>query len=1081
MFSLKDVQKAVPIPVMREAYRILSQNQINDIRYTTAEYPKIKLSGAVMGKRLRFINATVNYETGEIVSTFCTCTSISRICEHTAALLIVFASALDDGRIRITKPHRPTSAAILEMMTDNSDYAAFAEPDTSGSYTLEYIADMEESFRDNSLSVTFRCGRKNEKKYVVKSIHELLDSMENRTEYEFGKKKKATLCMESFDEPSQKMLAFLSSIDNKENRFKRTNSYYGYYRSDPDLYRQRLGKVLELKGVFLDRFFEAADEAGFFMKREGEKLSDLTDHVYFDPEVRKVPISLSRQNDGFAMHMGNTEYWLEGAAWIYIFEELNDSFYRLPYSSRFAQLLDIDRYGDELYIAEEDMKQFAGLLTNAFSDVADIRHTGFELEKYVPLKPVFRIYLDMPQQDLITGTLKAVYGEHEYNILNDRDKNKDADIRNRFEEEKMIRFFSGFFNSFDNENSRYGIFGDDEVLYRLLTEGIEAMTKKAEVFISDALKKLQVKSVNKVQLGVSVSHDLLELHMDSEDLNYDELAQILSRYNPKKKFYRLKNGQFIRADENIDEIADLASELGLKPSDVRKGNLTVPQYRALLLNDEAERGYPIDRDAHFRDLITNIRGTSEREYEIPASLQEVLRDYQKEGFRWLSALYDNGFAALLADEMGLGKTLQIISFLLARREEGKALVVCPASLVYNWKNEFERFAPQLRVTMSTGTAAQREEVLKDLQESDVVITSYGLIGRDAALFEDIHFTFEIIDEAQAIKNANTLAAHAVKSVHAKFRIALTGTPIENRLSELWSIFDYLMPGFLYSYKYFRSEYETPIVKGEESELREKLRKMIAPFILRRMKKDVLKDLPPKMEEVYYASLTGEQKQLYEARLKLLRASVSKQSDQEFNENKLRVLAELMRLRQLCCAPSLVYEGYRGNSEKEDMCIDLIRSAIDEGHKILLFSQFTSMLDILMERLKAESIAYHVLTGSTPKQKRIELVDQFQNDDIPVFCISMKAGGTGLNLTAADIVIHYDPWWNTAAENQASDRTHRIGQENPVTVYRLIMKDSVEERILSLQQSKADLAESILSGDEMSRASFTKDELLDILR
>lgn len=1081
MFTLRDIQKAVPPQTIREAYSILSRNQINDIRYSTADYPKIKLNCTVSGRQLRFISATVNYETGHIVSTFCTCTTISRICAHTAALLIVFAGAIEDGRIRISKPKRLTSASIRDMMTSNSGYVPYAEPDMSGSYILEYIADMEDSFRDHSLSVTFRCGRKNEKMYVVRNIHDLLEAMNDQREYEFGKKKKVTLCMDSFDESSRKMLAFLNSIDNRESRIRRSSYYYGYYRNDSDMWRQSPGKTLELKGIFLDRFFEAADETRFFMKREGEKLSDAQFHLYLDPEMHKVGVSLAKAGGGFVMHVEDVS-WAEGANWIYIYEELNDTFSRLPYSRRIIELLEADFYSDEeLYIAEEDMKQFAGILKNALSDTAEITASGFEIERYVPEKPVFRIYLDMPQDDLITGTLKAVYGEQEYNILDEKQKNRDQDRRNSFEEERMIRFFSGFFNSFDNENSRYGIFGDDEVLFNLLTEGIEQMMKRAEVFVSDALKKLQVKSVSKVQLGVSVSHDLLELHMESEDLNYDELAQILSRYSPKKKFYRLKNGQFIKADENFGEIADLASELGLKTSDLRKGNLTVPRYRALLLEDEAENGYPIDRDAHFRGLIANIRGTADRSYEIPESLKDILRDYQKEGFRWLNALYDNGFAALLADEMGLGKTLQIISFLLARRKEGKALVICPASLVYNWKNEFERFAPELNVTMSTGSAAQREEVLKDLQESDVVITSYGLIGRDTELFENIHFAFEIIDEAQAIKNANTLAAHAVKAVHAKFRIALTGTPIENRLSELWSIFDYLMPGFLYSYKHFRSEYETPIVKGEETELREKLRRMIAPFILRRIKKDVLKELPPKMEEVYYAPLTGEQKQLYESRLKLLRASVSRQSDQEFKENKMQVLAELLRLRQLCCTPSLVYEGYRGNSEKEDMCIDLIRSAIDEGHKILLFSQFTSMLDILIERLKKESIAYHLLTGATPKHKRIELVNQFQADDIPVFCISMKAGGTGLNLTAADIVIHYDPWWNTAAENQASDRTHRIGQENPVTVYRLIMKDSVEERILSLQQSKADLAESILSGDEMSRASFTKDELLDILR
>ena len=295
-----------------------------------------------------------------------------------------------------------------------------------------------------------------------------------------------------------------------------------------------------------------------------------------------------------------------------------------------------------------------------------------------------------------------------------------------------------------------------------------------------------------------------------------------------------------------------------------------------------------------------------------------------------------------------------------------------------------------------------------------------------------------------------------------------------------SIFDYLMPGFLYSYTRFRKEIEEPIVYEKDEDLRERLQRMVGPFILRRLKKEVLKDLPDKLEEVYYADLEGEQSKLYQARVQTMKIMLAGKSDSEFKTDKIEILAQLTRLRQLCCGPELIYDNYKGNSAKEDLCIDMIRSAVDGGHKVLLFSQFTTMLAVLEQRLDKEKIRYHELTGQTPKKTRIDLVDAFQSDDVPVFCISLKAGGTGLNLTAADVVIHYDPWWNTAVENQASDRAHRIGQKNTVTVCRLIVKDTIEEKIIELQSAKKDLADSILSGEEISSASLSREDLLKLL-
>ena len=482
-----------------------------------------------------------------------------------------------------------------------------------------------------------------------------------------------------------------------------------------------------------------------------------------------------------------------------------------------------------------------------------------------------------------------------------------------------------------------------------------------------------------------------------------------------------------------------------------------------------------------------MKTVEDNNFEVPGSMENVLREYQKKGYLWIRALKQNGFGGILADDMGLGKTLQVITYLLSEsaepveRECPLALIVCPASLVYNWKNEFERFAPSLPVKTIVGNAVERRELLEDCRPGEILITSYDLLKRDRESYASLRFVAQIIDEAQYIKNHSTQTAGTVKEISAGFRLALTGTPIENRLSELWSIFDYLMPGYLYTYHKFRNDYEIPIVQSRDEDAGKRLQKLIRPFVLRRLKRDVLKDLPEKLEESIFAGLEGEQQELYDAHVKRLMLTLDKNSDAEFRKNKIQILAELTKLRQLCCDPALLYEGYKGGSAKTELCLDIVKNALNGGHKILLFSQFTTMLDRLCRIFDREKISYYLLTGATNKEARRNMVQAFQTDDTGVFCISLKAGGTGLNLTAADIVIHYDPWWNLAVQNQATDRTHRIGQENVVSVYKLIAKDTIEEKILHLQEKKRELADRLLNAEEMGSGSFSREELLELLQ
>ena len=582
------------------------------------------------------------------------------------------------------------------------------------------------------------------------------------------------------------------------------------------------------------------------------------------------------------------------------------------------------------------------------------------------------------------------------------------------------------------------------------------------------------------------------MSMASNQFNKEELAEIFSSYDRKKKYHRLKNGAFITFNEEQKQVMSALLDVMKNYADKKNPDtIKMPLFRALYLDEllAEKESVELKKNREYRKLIGKMRSYENGDYEVPQSLEAVLREYQRDGFYWIKTLKENGFGGILADDMGLGKTLQILAFLLSEKEQGKVgdelrtLIVAPASLVYNWKKEVERFTPQLSVCVMAGTAHERKELIKNQTSNvDVWITSYDLLKRDIELYQDIVFANEIIDEAQYIKNQTTHAAKSVRLVNSSFRMALTGTPMENRLSELWSIFDYLMPGFLYGYTRFRSEIETPIVSDKDEDAMTRLRAMIHPFILRRLKKDVLKELPEKQEEIVTVALSGEQKKLYQAHSQRLKMFLEDQNDEDFAQNKLQILAELTKLRQLCCGPELLLENYKGENAKLEACIELITQAIAGGHKILLFSQFTSMLDLIGEELKKAKIDYYRIDGSVKKEARSEMVEQFQNpqNQVSVFCISLKAGGTGLNLTAADIVIHYDPWWNKAAQNQATDRAHRIGQKHAINVYQLIAEETIEQKICELQQVKEDLAEEVLFGEGISSTQFNKDEIMDLL-
>ena len=712
---------------------------------------------------------------------------------------------------------------------------------------------------------------------------------------------------------------------------------------------------------------------------------------------------------------------------------------------------------------------------------------GIDPESYGAETPSFRFDLDYTDETRLVCRPYALYPRagQEFRLY---DSESGRTLRNARSEQEAAAACARSFDSLDRETLTLSSQLDEEGLYDFLRTELPRLEKLGTVRATDSVHAGAVRPLPRLRVGVSLSGGSLTMSLEGGGLSPEELNELLSAYSRKKRYHRLRSGAFVSFEEQETGAWDTLSELYRHYGKKGERDMSLPLYRALYLQEAIgnREDTELVSTEEYRAIVRGMGETEQDGEAVPPALRGVLRPYQKEGFHWLRMLKKSGFGGILADDMGLGKTLQVLSFLLAEKQRGltggelRTLIVCPASLVYNWQKELETFTPELSCCVIAGTAAARATMIDGTNPAEVWITSYDLLKRDISRYEGIRFANQVIDEAQFIKNQSTQAAQSVRVVNSGFRMALTGTPIENHLSELWSIMDYLMPGFLYTYPRFLKDYETPIVSQQDAEAMDRLRRMVHPFILRRLKKDVLKELPDKLNEVVAVRLQGEQRKLYDAAATRLKQYLGRTTAEEYRTDRLAVLKQLTLLRQICCDPSLVYEGYQGGSEKLEACLQLIRQAVEGGHKLLLFSQFTTMLDIIGARLGQEGIAFHRLDGSVSKEKRIQLVDSFANDDVPVFCISLKAGGTGLNLTAADIVIHYDPWWNQAAQNQATDRAHRIGQTQTVNVYELIARGTIEEQIQKLKESKAQLADDVLSGESVSSIMFDKEDLMALL-
>lgn len=1013
------------------------------------------------------------------------------LCKHCVgfALELYYAGQKAERQVSETAPKaKATSPELAKAMVGNSmkEKVKYFQTEIDGKVELEPHLEK----KGKNWTLEFKIGA--EHKYVLKNITQFVEALQNDEWVEYGKRLAFYHNRKVFSAESRKLLDLLEEYvrysEDALGAYYRSSGYgysYGYYSAG-----EMVKRYLTLTDLWMVRFAEVFARTKRTIAQEGKKFA--LEFKEEDPVLR-VKIEAEAEG-GYGLTIPSAEVFA-GLEKLCI--RLGHTFYVCSQEfSRKMKVLHTLFQGKEMVysIHPKDSSSFCASILPVLKECT--RCTVPEaLAQYAPKECRVQVYLDL-QNGEFQAKVQCSYGDSVSNLLEDS-----LDLgelyRDMEKEGKLRRVMKRYFPAVQFKEQVFVLpEEDDEGVFLLMQEGITQIQQFGEVYLSDQIKWLQKIPRPRVSVGITLRSGILDVDIQSDQLPLEEMEAILADYRRKRKFHRLADGSFLSLEDNgLAAIAELAEGLELKGEELTLGHLQIPEYRSFYLDQvlrEKGNDLQIKRSQEFKALIREMKNVEDSDFDVPEELNARLRSYQEFGFRWMMTLSRIGFGGILADDMGLGKTVQAIAYLLAQKNlqmkknqktqverHFLALIVCPASLVYNWESELKRFAPSLSVCMVVGNAALRKEQIQG-KEGDILLTSYDLLKRDIQHYENIHVEHMIIDEAQNIKNYTTQAAKTVKSVCCRHRFALTGTPIENSLSELWSIFDFLMPGLLSTNKGFKERYEQPIASGQDKRVMARLKKMIRPFILRRTKAEVLKELPDKIEKVIYSRMGAEQEKLYQANLQKLLLSLKQQSQEEFAVGKLQILAELTKLRQLCCDPAMVYSNYQGEAAKVETCMEIIRSAAAAKNQVLLFSQFTSALDILGKRLEKEKIPYYQLTGSTSKEKRANLVEAFHRDGTPVFLISLKAGGTGLNLTAASIVIHFDPWWNMAAQNQATDRAYRIGQNQVVTVYPLIMKDTLEEKIRNLQERKARLSDEVITGGSVRDTLATKEELLKLL-
>lgn len=965
-----------------------------------------------------------------IKDVYCTCPQFirTRSCKHVAACLICYSDVLFAKKVEKTVQQKTTQLFQLMEKEYNEENInkkeVFLFPELSIGASSSY---------GTSIQLKAKIGQ--DKTYaLLGKFNNFYTSLKSEMSYRFG----SNFCYEpSKHYLSDKSLRFLEFIKNLESRH--------YYNGN---------------AVYID---SSEVKSLFNIYKEGVYVNDQKE---ITPIINSFPFQTNLSKEGHQYHL---KVIIKQTCFLtsdgeYLFND--NTIYHLDKKQMVLLNEILDNDLQELVFDENDFPSFQKSVLRAIKDKLELDKSVSNL--VIEAKPSVKFYFDLNEND-INCTPKFVYNNEEISYFADAGNViRDIDYEN-----ETVSILDNY--GFHKLNNLY-LLDDFDLMCEFVDNGLDEISSKYPVYTSEKLKNTNLIKNNSVTTHFSIGKDqILHFDFDLGNVDNDELDSILASIKNKKKYYRLQNGDILSLEqEKLQELNNLTEDLDLTKEDME--NKTIPKYRALYLDSLKEKKYGIiETDSLFKNFINQFKEFKNSDLKFTQEELNTLRDYQVSGVKWLYTICKCGFGGILADEMGLGKSLQTIMFIKKMYEENKDskfLIVCPTSLVYNWENEFNKFAPDLSYQVFAGNRQERQELLQKY-DGNIYITSYGLLREDLDIYEAKDYRVFVIDEAQNIKNPKTGLTKAVKSITSETKIALTGTPIENTITELWSIFDFIMPGFLSSLVKFQQKYNIKDFDEDTNKLLTNLKAQVKPFILRRKKKDVIKDLPDKIENNIFIDLNEMQKKYYAAEVKRVNDEMDKLVNTGgFTKNKMMILALLTRLRQICIHPSIYDANYKGESAKMEALLDTVKELVSNGHKILLFTSFKTALYLVKDALNKEDISTYVIDGSVPSKQRQILVDAFNKDKTNVFLIMLKSGGTGLNLTSADVVIHLDLWWNPQAENQATDRTHRIGQTKTVEVIKLICKGTIEEKILSLQEKKKLLSDKMIE-EEMDDNTYLK--------
>jgi len=971
---------------------------------------------------------------------------------HLADRLIALAGELEDGETKVGENSGMSGEQGLRA-NDEKERLKF-----------EYVFKMYNGrYQSQFLSVELRAGVK--RTYVVYRISQFLEYLEANKSF-------AMTARFTFDPKNQlihpadrKFLEILLLLKNSETMIKETD----YYSSTAD------GRSLIVTPLAWERMKPLLPEVGAVL--EGAA----------GPPVPMLPLQEAPKL-GFTIDKdtkGNYRLLTSGLTGLTLLPDYSclmagGKLYQVDpsYLARIEPLVRQFDWRQPVPISPEQIEPFVQ------SAVPVLRMLGS-----VELAPAVRkriqepgldagLYVDYADETL-SARLEFQYGSIVIDPLQDGKTWTEDDsilIRDARKEAFLLRALDG--GSWNRTAAGWIAEGEKEV-YEALFDLLPLLEEHASIFLTPAARRLVLehKPAPRVRADLSSGLDLLEVSFEMEGFDSQEMVHVLQALVEKKRYIRLKSGTFLSLqDESFQEVQTVLDRLNLSKRELKSTSLQMPSIHALQLPQQGKSQKALRWGKSLKSFLQQLREPDSVEYAVPEQLEGVLRDYQVRGFQWLKTLSRFRFGGILADDMGLGKTIQSIAYICSELNEAtedrkQILILCPASLTYNWAEEFARFAPAVKVLVAAGMKTERSGLLEGAESgaADVIITSYPLLRRDSEFYEGKPFHAIILDEAQAIKNAASQTAQAVKTLTASRVFALTGTPIENSVDELGSIFSVVMPA-LFGRVPFR---DVPT---------DRLSALVAPFILRRLKGDVLEELPDRIETVQRTELLDEQKKLYLAYLTQLREATERDLETEgFQKSRMKILAGITRLRQLCCHPALFLENYGGGSGKLDELLGIVQESREAGRRLLVFSQFASMLKLIRERLVETGLKPLYLDGSTPSGERLELCHRFNEGEGDVFLISLKAGGTGLNLTGADTVILYDLWWNPAVEEQAIGRAHRMGQKKVVQVIRLVAEGTIEEKIMELQERKKDLIEEVIEAGAGSATRLSEEDIRELLK